>query len=168
MADRIEVQRPAPAGRLPRDLVPGLVLLAFCGWVYWLSLSIPLAPAALAQNVQPATFPRGVVGVIVALTALMMVLGLGRQEKARRAPKAVVLVTAALMVAFVVAFGMLGPVAAMMLFCLGMPVIWGAKVSGGLVAYALLFPLAVYMLFGVALDVYFPRGLLENHLDALF
>ena len=168
MADRIEVQRPVTAGRLPRDLLPGLALLGFCAWVYWLSLGIPLAPAALAQNVQPATFPRGVVAVIAVLTALMMVLGLGRQEKTRRAPKVVMIVTAALMVGFVIAFDALGPVAAMGLFCLGMPVLWGAKPSVALVAYALAFPFAVYLLFGVALDVYFPRGLLENHLDALF
>jgi putative tricarboxylic transport membrane protein len=167
MAGGIQTQRPAEAGRLPKDFIAGLGVLAFCTLAYWLSLDIKSAPAALAQNVQPATFPRGVIGVIAALTAVMMVLGLGKQERARRLPKAVMVVTGALMIGFVIAFDTLGPLVAMGLFCLAMPVIWGAKVSAALVAYAVIFPLAVYGLFGVVLEVFFPRGPLVSLIDGM-
>ena len=62
MTGGAETQRPAEAGRLPKDFIAGLGVLAFCAFAYWLSLDIKSAPAALAQNVQPATFPRGVIG----------------------------------------------------------------------------------------------------------
>ena len=49
--------RPA-AFRLPRDFIVGACVLAFCAVAYAVTLTFKEAPAALAQNVQPATFPR--------------------------------------------------------------------------------------------------------------
>jgi putative tricarboxylic transport membrane protein len=165
MAGDSETGRPVGTGRLPRDFAVGLALLGFCALAYWISLGIGKAPPALAQNVQPATFPRMVLAVIALLTALMMALGLRRDEPARKAPKPVMIATGALMVAFVIAFAELGPLAAMFGFCLIMPVIWGERPSPRLVVYAVLFPLAVHLLFAVGLDVYFPPGVVEALID---
>jgi hypothetical protein len=165
MASDAETGRPVQTGRLPRDMAVGLALLAFCGLAFWISLSIEKAPAALAQNVQPATFPRMVLAVIALLTVLMMALGLRREEAARKAPKPVMLLTGALMFAFVLAFSALGPLAAMFGFFLIMPVAWGERPSLKLLIYALAVPLAVHLLFVVALDVYFPPGVIENLID---
>jgi putative tricarboxylic transport membrane protein len=162
------MKRPAQAGRLPRDFVIGAVVLAFTAVTYRISFDIAEAPAALAQNVQPATFPRMVLAVIASLTVLMMALGLGHKDRARDLPKPVMLMTGALMVAFAIAFEALGPLVAMGLFCLTMPLVWGGRLSAGLIAYALLLPLGIYMLFGVVLDVNFPPGLIINLLGKLF
>lgn len=158
--------RPAEAGRLPRDFLVGVALLAFCAVTYWVSLGIAEAPAALAQNVQPATFPRLILAIIAVLTVLMMALGFGQTEPVLRTPKLVVLMTGALMIAFVIAFGALGSLAAMIVFCLVMPIVWGEKLSPKLIAYALAFPLAVYLIFDVGLGVYFPPGVIENLIDS--
>jgi putative tricarboxylic transport membrane protein len=163
-----QMKRPAQAGRLPRDLAIGAVVLAFTAVTYWISFDIAEAPAALAQNVQPATFPRMVLAVIASLTVVMMALGLQHKDRARDFPKPVMLMTGALMVAFAIAFEAIGPLVAMTLFCVVMPLIWGAGKSAGLIAYALLFPFAIYMLFGVVLDVNFPPGLIINLLGKLF
>ncbi|APX90476.1 hypothetical protein BV394_12675 [Brevirhabdus pacifica] len=162
-----ETGRPVEAGRLPRDMAVGFVILLFCAVAYWVSLDIQKAPAALAQNVQPATFPRMVLAVIAALTVLMMALGLGQPEPARRAPKIIMLVTGALMVAFVMAFEALGPLAAMFLFCIVMPLTWGERFTATLVLYALGFPVAVYLLFDVLLKVHFPPGVVEGLIDKM-
>jgi len=157
--------RPEELGRLPRDLLAGLAILIFCAIVYGISLGIPEAPAALSQNVQPATFPRMVLAVMVALTVLMMVLGLRQKDKRRRAPKMVMLLTGALMIAFVVVFEALGPLLAMVFFCVVAPINWGAKLSGRLLGFAVLFPMFVYLLFDVSLKVHFPPGVIENLID---
>ncbi len=156
--------RPATAGRFPRDFWIGVALLAFCAAAYFVTLSFKQAPAALAQNVQPATFPRLVIGVIVVLTALLMALGLTARDQQRRRPKLVMMVTAAMMAGFVFAFDLFGLVTAMALFCLVMPMIWGARPSARLVAFAIAFPAAVYVVFGKLLGVYFPPGLLTASL----
>lgn len=167
MQAETDTGRPVETGRLPRDLAVGAAILLFCAVAFWVSLGIGKAPAALAQNVQPATFPRMVLAVIASLTVLMMALGLGQSEPARRAPKLIMIVTGALMIAFVMAFEALGPLAAMIIFCVIMPIAWGEKPSGLLVAYALGFPFAVYLLFDVVLRVYFPPGIIESLIDKL-
>lgn len=168
MSVETESGRPVETGRLPRDFLVGVVLLAFCAVTYLASLGIAEAPAALAQNVQPATFPRLVLTIIAVLTMLMMALGFGQTEPALRTPKLVMLMTGALMIAFVIAFGTLGSLAAMMLFCLVMPIVWGEKLSAKLVVYALAFPVTVYLIFDVGLGVHFPPGVIENLIDSVF
>jgi len=163
-----EPGRPTKVGRLPRDFLVGLAILGFCAVTYLASLEIAEAPAALAQNVQPATFPRMVLAVIALLTVLMMALGISRTEPALRSPKLVMLMTGAMMVAFVIAFEALGPLAAMALFCGTMPMLWGEKPSKRLALFALGFPLAVYLVFDVGLGVYFPPGVVEGLIDSLF
>lgn len=161
MSSPMNTERPASAGRFPRDFWVGIVLLVFCAAAYWVTLDFKQAPAALAQNVQPATFPRLVIFVVAILSLLMMVVGFAEQEPRRSRPKAIMGITALMMVGFIFAFDILGLTAAVALFSLVMPVLWGAKPSLKLVAFAVAFPAAVYLVFDVGLDVYFPPGILS-------
>ena len=72
------------SARLPSDLVVGACILLFCAAAYAVTLTFARAPAVVAQNVQPATFPRLVLGVIAVLTVAMMVFARGRPERRRR------------------------------------------------------------------------------------
>lgn len=152
--------RAAQTARLPRDLVVALAVLAFCAAAYAVTLGFKEAPAAVAQNVQPATFPRLVIGVIAALSALLAAMSF-RGDSARKRPvKPMVAVTAAMMVGFVIAFDTLGFIAAMVLFSLLMPLSWGERRWRLLVPFAVLFPAAIYLVFVVGLGVHFDAGLL--------
>ena len=149
-----------PAARFPRDLIVALAILAFCVVAYAITLGFAKAPAAVAQNVQPATFPRLVIGVIAVLSAVLAVMSF-RIDSARKGPvRPMVLVTAAMMVAFVIAFDTLGFIAAMVLFAAGMPVLWGERRWHRLIPFAVLFPAAVYVVFVLGLGVHFDAGLL--------
>lgn len=150
----------ASAARIPRDLVVALGVLAFCAVAYGVTLGFDEAPAAVAQNVQPATFPRLVIAVIAALSAMLAVMSF-RADSARKRPiKPMVATTAAMMVAFVIVFDILGFVAAMVLFAAAMPVLWGERRWRRVVPFAVLFPVAVYVVFVVGLGVHFDPGLL--------
>lgn len=168
MARLHDIDRPADAGRLPRDLGVGLAILAFCAVVYVITLGFKEAPEALAQNVQPATFPQGVIGVIVALTLLMIALGLSQPSKRKALPDLMVPVTAAMMVGFVIAFDTLGAFEAMILFSLVMPILWGARNPVALILFALLFPFAVFLVFVETLGLYFAPGLIFDTRTGLF
>jgi putative tricarboxylic transport membrane protein len=143
------------SGRQPADLIVGGCILLFCAAAYGVTLTFARAPAVVAQNVQPATFPRLVLGVIAVLTVAMMLLARGRPERARRRVPAMTWLSAAIAIGFVLAFQWLGIVPAMALLCLGLPVLWGERRWYLVIPFGLGFPLAVYLLFAELLEVYF-------------
>jgi putative tricarboxylic transport membrane protein len=141
-------------GRARADLAVGAAILLFCLVVWLITLTFGRAPPALAQNVQPASFPRLVVAVIAVLTLAMMALSPAASERRPRVP-AMVWLSAAVMIGFVLAFQWLGIVPAMMLVCLGLPVLWGERRWHLIIPFGIAFPLAVYALFAQALGVHF-------------
>lgn len=149
-----------PAARFPRDLLVACAVLAFCAVAYAITLGFEKAPAAVAQNVQPATFPRLVITVIAVLSAALALMSF-RADSARKRPvKPMVPATAAMMVAFVIAFDILGFIAAMTLFAVAMPVLWGERRWRRILPFAVLFPAAIYLVFVAGLGVHFDPGLL--------
>ena len=143
------------SGRLPPDLIVGGCILLFCAAAYGVTLTFAKAPAVVAQNVQPATFPRLVLGVVAVLTVLMMALARRQPQRRRRRVPAMTWLSAAAMVGFVLAFQWLGIGPAMVLLCLGLPVLWGERRWHLVIPFGLGFPLAVYLLFVEVLEVHF-------------
>lgn len=152
--------RAAPAARIPRDCMVAVAVLAFCAAAYAVTLGFKEAPAAVAQNVQPATFPRLVIGVIVVLAAVLAAMSFRTDSGGKRPLKPMVWITGAMMVAFVIAFDTLGFIAAMVLFSLVMPLLWGERRLQLLIPFAVLFPAAIYLVFVTGLGVHFDAGLL--------
>jgi putative tricarboxylic transport membrane protein len=142
-------------GRLPASLVVGGCILAFCAAAYLVTLTFARAPAVVAQNVQPATFPRLVLGVIAVLTLAMMVLDRRRPALGLRRVPAMTWLSAAVAIGFVLAFQWLGIVPAMVLLCVGLPLLWGERRWHLILPFGLGFPLAVYVLFVEVLEVHF-------------
>ncbi len=160
VSDRARAGDGSAAPRVPRDVVVGVCVLVFCAVAYAITFGFKQAPAALAQNVQPASFPRLVISVIAVLSAGQMILSLRLPEKALKPLPWAVAVSAAVMIAFVIAFDAFGIVPAMVLLCFGLPVLWGERRWHLIVPYAILFPAAIYGLFAKVLGVHFDPGLL--------
>ena len=150
-----------PAVRVPTDLVIGGLLIAFAALVFTWTFTFDEAPAALAQNVQPASFPRLVAVVIIVLTGAMIFLSRTSASDKRRPPfKTAMWSTAAAMLAFVLAFTYLGIVVAMVAFCLLFPMSWGERRLHWLILFAIVFPAIIYLLFAKVLGVFFEPGIL--------
>ena len=160
MSDKTTVDRAALAARLPRDFIIGLCIVVFCAITYWITLGFAEAPAAVAQNVQPATFPRLVASVIAVLAVALMAISFRKDSRAGKPVPAMVIMTGAMMVAFVLAFANLGFIVAMVFFCFCMPILWGERRWHAIIPFAVLFPGAVYALFALGLDVHFDAGIL--------
>jgi putative tricarboxylic transport membrane protein len=157
--ERTRAAETSAARRFPREIVVGACVLVFCVVAYAITFSFKQAPAALAQNVQPASFPRLIISVIAVLCAGQMILSLRLPEKTLKPLPRTVATSAAVMVAFVLAFDAIGIVSAMMLLCFGLPVLWGERRWHLIVPYAILFPAAIYGLFAMVLGVHFDPGL---------
>ncbi|EDP65779.1 hypothetical protein BAL199_03104 [alpha proteobacterium BAL199] len=148
------------AARIPRDFVVAMAILAFCAGTYVVTLGFAEAPSAVAQNVQPATFPRLVLGVIAVFASVLAVTSFRRDSARKRPVKLIAVATGAMMIAFVIAFDTLGFIAAMVLYSLAMPALWGERRWRIVIPFALLFPAAVYVIFVLGLGVHFDPGLL--------
>jgi putative tricarboxylic transport membrane protein len=142
-------------GRWPADLGVGICVLVFCAVAYAVTLTFGRAPAAVAQNVQPATFPRLVIGVIAVLSVVMMLGGRHHPATRKSTVPAMVPLSATVVIGFVLAFQWLGIVPAMVGLCLGLPLLWGERRWQLILPFGLGFPAAVYFLFVEVLEVHF-------------
>ncbi len=143
------------AARFPRDAIFGVGIVAFCIATWLVTLTFKEAPAVIAQNVQPATFPRLVIVVIAVLAVVIIFKSFRTADKRPKPVPAMVFVSAAVMPGFVIAFYFLGILPAMVLLCFALPLIWGERRLYFVVPYAIVFPGLVYLLFAVVLKVYF-------------
>lgn len=143
------------AARVPRDAIVGAAILTFCVAVYLVTLTFKEAPAVIAQNVQPATFPRMVLLVMAILTAAIIARSFRRQEPAKKPFKPMLWPSAAIMPGFVLAFSFLGILPAMILLCFFLPLLWGERRILLIIPYSIVFPTAIYLLFAVVLKVHF-------------
>lgn len=153
---------PPPRRGLPGDVVVGACILVFCAVAYAVTSTFDEAPAALAQNVQPARFPQLVLAVMAVLTLVVMARGFVLPEPRRDRVKAMVIASAAVMVGFVLAIDALGFFEATAVLCLVLPLLWGERRLYLLLPYAVGLPTALWLLFVQVLDVHFPRGLIAQ------
>lgn len=144
-----------PAARIPRDAIAGAGILLLCLVAYLVTLTFKEAPPALAQNVQPSTFPRLVLAVMTVLATVIIVMSFRLPDKQAKPIHLMVWPSAAVMIGFVIAFDILGILPAMMLLCFGLPILWGERRLYLVVPYAIIFPLIIYGLFAVVLRVHF-------------
>ena len=72
------------------------------------------------------------------------------------------------LVELVVVVVILGIIAAMVLFALGMPLVWGERRYWAVALFAIGFPAVVYSVFAIGLDVYFAPGVAGMIAPGLF
>ena len=109
---------------------------------------------------QPATFPRLVISVIAILAVVLMAISFRKDSRPGKSVPAMVAMTGAMMLAFVISFEVLGFILTMVSFCFFMPVIWGERRWHAVIPFAVLFPGAIYALFALGLGVHFDAGIL--------
>lgn len=153
-SERGEDGMPTPP-RAPRDVIVGGVILVLSTIIYAITLTFKEAPASIAMNMQPSSFPRMIIILISMFSVWMMVLAYRRRDKIFKPIPMMSIISAGVMIGFVGIFSILGIIPAMVLLCFFLPVIWGERRWKIIIPYCILFPAAVYMLFAVLLNVHF-------------
>lgn len=150
----------------PIDVVVSAIVLIICGLLYWRTFYFDQVPASLAQNVQPAMFPRLVLICTMAFALLLpfeyhrkLKRGIDLDEERSTPLPMVTWLTAGLLVLLVAALPTLGALPALVLISLVLPLVWGERRWKILVPFVVVFPLAVLFLFEAVLEVTFPAGL---------
>lgn len=147
---------------LYNDYLVAGVLVALCALIFYFSTLIDRVPVGLAQGIQPASFPQGVLVAILGLTLLMLYEA---REHTLETPepipglayKTMLAMIASLAVVTWVDFfiGLIGFVA----ICVPL---WGMRRIGVAIGYALALHGVLFVLFSTFLQVRFPTGLLTG------
>jgi putative tricarboxylic transport membrane protein len=149
------------------DLVVALIILAICGYLYYVTTTFDEVSSMLAQNIPPEFFPQTVLIIIAILTLGVPFEHLlhtrrgenidsERSDRVTRMPY----FTGGLLIAFVFGIPYLGMLMTMFGICLLLPLLWGERRLKLIIPFAILFPLAVAYLFNKVLLVYFEPGVL--------
>ncbi len=154
--------RTGPGPRFHSDFVVAAVVLVFCAAVVYLTMTFEEVPPTLAQGMQPADFPRLVVGVIVLLTVIMVLQARGKEDKRREPVPAIVYFTILAMIGFLIISQWIDLFLAIIAFCATLPLLWGERRYALVAAFAVILPVAIFVLFSTILEVRFPRGVLTN------
>lgn len=159
-------RRPAPLSLHRTDLVLALILLAICGFLWWDTTTFAKIPDSLAQNAPPTVFPRLMLGAIIIMSLLLPFEHLlkadggedidrGREE----APKPIVFVTAAVILAVVALTPWLGSFLAMVAVTAIVPWLWGERRYLRIAAFSIGLSIAVWVIFAMLLEVNLVLGI---------
>jgi hypothetical protein len=155
---------PAAARRAHSDFGITIGIVAFCALVYAITLTFPDMPPALSSGMGPAVFPRLLLGVMVALAALLALLARGKTDERREPIPAIVYWTAFAMLAFMGLLWLVGMAAAIFLGFVGIGLLWGERRWPILVIAGLALSGVIYALFVKGFAIPLPRGVLGDWL----
>ena len=140
------------------DLPMGIAVLVFSAVVLYLTTLFDEVPSAMAQGVPPTQFPRLLLFLISAFAVMMMFQAWGQDPKKRKPIPRVVFWSAVLLIVFVSIVNWVGIIAAMMVFCVALPILWGERRFKIIAIFAAIYPVLVYFLFSRVMEVNFPLG----------
>jgi len=144
---------------IPKDLVPGAVILAVCAALYYVTTTFDTDPLGMAQGMPATHMPRLVLALIAGLALFMMVQGFraGKAE-ASEAPPWKMWVTAAILGSAAALFEIIGVPLAFFAVCVSVPILWGARKYPAIGLFAVALPAAIYGVFQGLLGLRLPLG----------
>jgi putative tricarboxylic transport membrane protein len=148
--------------RLYTNYTAAAVTIALSAAAFLLSLRVERVPTALAQGIQPASFPQGVIIAILIFTLIMLVETRNEPlEEPEPVPglayKTMAAMVASLAVTTWVDF--FGGLIGFVMICVPM---WGGSRWGLAAGYALILHAILFLLFSTLLQVRFPHGPLSS------
>ncbi len=146
------------------DVLIALGIVAFCGVIYGITLTLPDLPPMLSSGMGPAVFPRLLLGVMVVLAAVLALLARGKSEDRREPIPAMVYWTALAMLAFMGVLWLAGMAVAMVVGFIGIGALWGERRWALLVGIGLVLSAVIYLVFVRGFGVPLPRGVIGDWL----
>jgi putative tricarboxylic transport membrane protein len=155
-------EKPVRPFRFCGDDFASIVILLFVAVVYYISTTFDEVPSALSQGIPPERFPQLLSGVIGFFALLVIIQARSRAAEELKPVPAMVPMTSALLIFFVLAMDWLGTFPTIVLFCLALPYLWGERRHAWIIGFAAVFPVCVYLLFSKVLEVRFPAGIVGS------
>lgn len=155
---------PVP-GRVHPDVATGLVIIALCLVVWGLTLAFDDVPAAISTGMGPETFPRLVLGVIIALSCWLALTASSRCRPEIEAVHPMVYATTAALGGVMAAMAVFGIHGAVVASVIGIGRLWGERRLLLLATIAAGMSLSLHFAFVRGFGIGLPRGLLQTWLS---
>jgi len=155
---------PAP-GRVHPDVATGLVIVALCLAVWGVTLAFDDVPAAISTGMGPETFPRLVLGVIIALSCWLALTASNRCRPEIEAVHPMIYATAAAIGGVMAAMAVFGIHGAVVTSIVGIGRLWGERRLPLLATIAVGMSLSLHFAFVRGFGIGLPRGLLQTWLS---
>ena len=126
------------------------------------TFTFDIVPPILNRGIQPATFPKGLLLLIIILTSIVFYLSLKRPwEKKKKLPRAFFL-TLLSFILFVIISKTLDFFLAISLLSAVVSYYWGERRVIYLILVSIIFPIIVFIFFETILGLRFPPGIITN------
>ena len=126
------------------------------------TFTFDIVPPILNRGIQPATFPKGLLVLIIILTSIVYYLSLKRPwEKKKKLPRPFFL-TLLSFILFVIISKTLDFFLAISLLSIFVSYSWGEKRIFYLLLVSIVFPIVVFIFFETILGLRFPPGIITN------
>ena len=119
-------------------------------------------PPILVRGIQPATFPKILLGLIFSLNALLVYFYFKRPKKDHERLGSIFYKTIAIFFIFPIIALKIDLILALMLSSIAIAYFWGEKNLVLILTLSILFPILVFLLFEGVLGLRFPPGILTN------
>jgi hypothetical protein len=126
------------------------------------TFSFDIVPPILNRGIQPATFPKGLLVLIISLTFMVYYLSIKKPWKTeKKLPKTFFLTLASFLI-FVIVSKTLDFFLAISLLSVFVSYYWGERRILYLVLVSIIFPIIVFVFFETILGLRFPPGIITN------
>ena len=144
---------------LPKDFIPGAIILVVCGGLFYLTTQFETDPLGMTQGMPATYMPRLVLTIIASLAVLMIVQGVlaGKVER-KDAPPLKMWSTAIILGIAAATFETIGVPLAFFGVCVVIPYLWGARNYLAICIFAVALPAAIFIVFRGVLGLRLPLG----------
>ena len=126
------------------------------------TFTFDIVPPILNRGIQPATFPKGLLVLIIFLTSIVYYLSIKRPWKIKKKLPRPFFITLASFVLFVVISKTLDFFLAISLLSIFVSYYWGERRVFYLIIVSIVFPVIVFIFFETILGLRFPPGIITN------
>ena len=126
------------------------------------TFTFDIVPPILNRGIQPATFPKGLLVLIIFLTSIVYYLSIKRPWKIKKELPQPFFITLASFVLFIIISKTLDFFLAISLLSIFVSYYWGERRIFYLIIVSIVFPVIVFIFFETILGLRFPPGIITN------
>ena len=126
------------------------------------TFTFDIVPPILNRGIQPATFPKGLLLLIIGLTLIVFYLSIKKPWKIEKKLPKTFFLTLLSFILFVIVSKMLDFFLAISLLSIFVSYCWGERRLFYLILVSIIFPIIVFIFFETILGLRFPPGIITN------
>jgi len=144
------------------SFIISFIIISISLFLLFVTFSFDAVPPILNRGMQPATFPKGLLVLIIFLTVVVYVVSLKKEWKIEKKLPRPFYVTLYNFVLFIIVVKTLDFFLAISILSLSVSYFWGEKRIFYLLLVSIIFPIIIFIFFETILGLRFPSGIITN------